>query len=110
MHFNGRFIVNLAQFAGQLGANPSEILALSGLPIAELCKEETTVDAVSYNEVIEAAVKATNDPFFGLHAGENLNLVAAGIIVQIANTSSTVKEALEYCCYFANLGCSALPV
>ncbi|MFT5779351.1 MAG: AraC-like DNA-binding protein [Crocinitomicaceae bacterium] len=110
MHFNGRFIVNLAQFAGQLGANPADIITASGVPFEELCSETSTVDVETYNNVVGAAVKATNDPFFGLHAGENLNLVAAGLIAQIAHSSSTVKEALEYCCQFANLGCSALAV
>ncbi|MEM7515108.1 MAG: AraC family transcriptional regulator ligand-binding domain-containing protein, partial [Bacteroidota bacterium] len=61
------------------------------------------------NEVLEAAVKATGDPLFGLHAGENLSLQAAGLIIQIAHSAETVEEALQFCCEYSNLGCRALP-
>ena len=110
MYFNGRFVVNLAQFAAKQGADMHELLALSGLSYDELCKEECKLDSEVYNRIVEAAVGVTGDVYFGLHAGENLNLAAAGLIVQIAHTSETVKQALDYCCEFANLGCSALPL
>ncbi|MDW7693527.1 AraC family transcriptional regulator ligand-binding domain-containing protein [Flammeovirgaceae bacterium SG7u.111] len=109
MHFNGRFVLNLAQFAAQQGADLEKLIALSGKPAKELYKEDCKLSAEEYNEVLKAAVEETNDELFGLHAGESLNLSAAGLIVQIAQTSQTVKQALEYCCEFANLGCSALP-
>lgn len=110
MAFNGRFVVNISQLAAKQGADFGELLALSGKPYEELCTEECTLDDDAYNKVLEAAVEQTGDSFFGLHAGENLNLAAAGLIGQITQTSETVKQALEYCCQFANLGCSALPL
>lgn len=109
MHFNGRFILNLIDFASQLGANRAELVQKSGHSVDELCLEDFRVGPEVYNGVCEMAMDQTGDPFFGLHAGQNLNLTAGGLIVQIAHTSQDVKQALEYCCEFANLGCSALP-
>lgn len=109
MHFNGRFVLNLAQFAEHLGANKEKLISLSKRSEEELSREDCQIGPIEYNWVIEAAVQDTKDELFGLHAGENMNLQAAGIIVQIAHACNTVKQALEYCCEFANLGCSALP-
>ena len=110
MTFSGRFILNLIQFASAQGADGNKLLELSGISFDELCKEDSRVSSKIYNEVIENGVALTNDSYFGLHSGEYLNLSAAGLISQITQTSATVKEALEYCCDFANLGCRALPM
>ncbi|MGH1366760.1 MAG: AraC family transcriptional regulator ligand-binding domain-containing protein [Calditrichia bacterium] len=110
MAFTGRFIANIAHFASKQGANLNELIALSGRSLEELCAENCFIEDAVYNSVIELAVERTGDDFFGLHAGENMNLAAAGLIAQISQTSETVKQALEYCCQFANLGCSALPM
>lgn len=110
MAFNGRFVMNIAQFAANLGGNMRELISLSGKSEQELCEEACVLDNSIYNAVIERALKTTGDPFFGLHAGENLNLAAAGLVGQLTQTSKTVKQALELCCEFANLGCSALPM
>ena len=109
MHFNGRFVMNLVQFAAQLGADRQALVDLSGQPAEVLCREDCKLDAEVYNRVMEACVEQTGDPYFGLHAGEHMNLAAAGLMLQIAQTSATVKQALEYAVAFANLGCSALP-
>ena len=110
MTFSGRFLLNMIQFASERGAKLQDLIDLSGHDYAFLCDEESRVTSEVYNLVLEASVKNTSDELFGLHAGENLNLAAAGLIGQISQTSSTVKEALDYCCEFANLGCRALPM
>lgn len=110
MAFNGRFIVNITQFAGQIGADSGALLAMSGKGLEDLCQEDCIVDNTTYNSIIERAIVDTQDPVFGLHVGENLNLAAAGLIAQITQSSQTIKQALEYCCEFANLGCSVLPM
>lgn len=109
MFFNGRFVMNLAQFASQQGADMKKLIALSGKSAEELCQEDCKLSPETYNKVIETAIEETDDNSFGLHTGENLNLQAAGLIVQIVHTSETIQQALEYCCEYANLGCSALP-
>lgn len=109
MYFNGRFLLNLIHFAELLGAQKEELLGLTGMPEDQLCMEDCKLPPEVYNKAVEKAVELTKDPLFGFHAGQHLNLSAAGLIVQIAQTSSTVKQALTYVCEFANLGCSALP-
>lgn len=110
MAFNGRFILNIVHFAGSLGADVEDLIVLSGESRDTLIEESCKVEAPFYTAVIEAAIAQTSDPYFGLHAGEALNLAAAGLIAQITQTSETVRQALEYCCQFANLGCSSLPM
>jgi len=109
MAFTGRFVLNLIQFASESGVSKDQLLQLTSYSESELCSENTSLSNESYNRVIEEIVKQMEDPFFGLHAGEHLNLSAAGLIGQITQTSETIKQALVYCCEFANLGCSALP-
>ncbi|MCI5058205.1 MAG: AraC family transcriptional regulator [Flavobacteriales bacterium] len=110
MHFNGRFIINLAQFAAQIGGNMAELISLSGHSFQELSREDFKVDATVYNKVTEAALRMTGDELFGLHAGQNLNLQAAGLMMQITHSANTVQHALELSCEYSNLGCSAMPL
>ncbi len=109
MAFNGRFVLNLIEFATKLGAPKDKLVALTGKSEEVLKQEACTLDNIHYNAVVEGAVEYSGDLFLGLHAGENLNLSAAGLILQIAQTSETVQQALNYSCQFANLGCSAMP-
>lgn len=109
MQFRARFIGNIIQFAGQQGADRRLLLELVDNDLEGLMDENLMYPANTYNQVIEKAVELTGDPCFGLHLGESLSLSAAGLIVQIAQSSRTVKEALSYMVEFANLGCSALP-
>ncbi|MFT6923322.1 MAG: AraC-like DNA-binding protein [Crocinitomicaceae bacterium] len=110
MAFNGRFVLNMAHHATKQGGDLNKIIAITGKSIEELNEESCVVDDLIYNKVVELAVGISGDNYFGLHAGENLNLSAAGLIVQLTQTSETVKQAIELCCEYANLGCSALPL
>ncbi len=110
MTFNGRFLLNLIHFAGVQGASVNKLLIFTGLNETDLGSENQKVSAQVFNHTMENAVKETGDPFFGLHAGEYLNLSAAGLIAQITQTSRTVKEALDYCCEFSMLGCQHIPL
>ncbi|HBF19248.1 MAG: hypothetical protein CMI36_14750 [Owenweeksia sp.] len=110
MTFNGRFLLNLIRFAGVQGASTGHLLALSGLTEAELGREDQKVEAETFNKVMAAIQAETRDPYFGMHASEYLNLSAAGLVLQITQTSSTVKEALDYCCEFSLLSCQHVPL
>lgn len=110
MAFTGRFALNIAQFASEQGGNFEELISCTNSSIEQLCREDYYIESKEYNLLVESAIKATNDEFFGLHSAENLNVSAAGLIAQITQTCSTVKQALEYCCEFASLGCSSLPM
>ena len=110
MAFSARFVAHTILFASQQGVDPAELVPLTNYTMDELCDPELTVSDDVYNAVIEAAVEQSGNPHFGLHESEYLNLSAAGLILQIVQSSRTVHEALNYCCEFANLGCSALPM
>lgn len=108
MTFSGRFLLNIIEFAVLQGADREALLLLSEHTPEQLCEEDRRVSSEIYNRLIEQAEVLTGDALIGLHMGEQLNLTAAGLISQITQTSSTVREALEYCCTFASLGCRAL--
>jgi hypothetical protein len=78
MAFNGRFILNVAHFASKLGGDYAETIHESGISETDLAKEDGVVDDDTYNKVLEKLVSGTGDLYFGLHAGENLNIAAAG--------------------------------
>lgn len=110
MTFNARFVLNIIQFASKQGADIQILLKLTNHSMEELCSEDLSINSEVYNSVIESAINQTRDPHFGLHLGENLNLSAAGLIYQIAQTSETVLQALNFACEFASLGFQSLPM
>ncbi len=109
MQFRARFVANIIQFAAQQGVDKNKLLALTDKSMQELCAEDLMVDAQTYNRIVEQTEVLSGDDLFGLHLGEYLSLSAAGLIVQIAQSSRTVLEALHYMVEYANLGCQALP-
>ncbi len=110
MTFSGRFVYHFIDFAAAQGVDRTSLLAHCSVPVEVLLREDYRVSAEVYNRVSERAVSLTGDAYFGLHLGEYLNLSAAGLISQITQTCRTIREALEYCCSFAALGCRALPM
>lgn len=109
MTFGARYIANIIQFAGQQGANQKDLSQLTNLTMNELNDETLRLDVSTYNAVLELALLQTKDKTFGLHIGEYLSLSAAGLIVQIAQSSETIRQAINFMIQFANLGCQALP-
>lgn len=109
MEFNGRFLLGLINFAALQGADKEILIKTSGYTESELSNETLFISAQEFSKVIQKALILTGDNYFGLHAGEYLNLSSSGLIGQITQTSSTIKEAIEHCCTFANLGCRAIP-
>ncbi len=109
MQFSARFIAYIIQFASQRGVEATSLLALTGKSMEELTETNLFFDRVTYSTIFEKAIKESGDVLFGLHLGEYLSLSAAGLIVQIAQSSRTVLEALQYLAEFSNLGLQALP-
>ena len=109
MQFSARFIAYIIQFASQRGVEIASLLDLTGKNMEELTETSLFFDTTIYNTIFEKAIKESGDKLFGLHLGEYLSLSAAGLIVQIAQSSRTVLEALQYLAEFSNLGLQALP-
>lgn len=110
MAFNGRFVLNMIQLASVQGADINELISLTDKTREELVAEDTIVEDDQYNRLVELIVEVTGNSNFGVHAGESLNLSAAGLILQLVQNSKTIKQAYELCCEYANLGCSVLPM
>lgn len=110
MAFRVRFVKNIIRFARQRGADLDTLLQAAGYHDLEAMDDETQfIGKEAYDQVITKALEQSGDPLMGLHLGEYLSLSAAGLIVQIAQNSRTVLEALQYTVNFANLGCQELP-
>ncbi len=109
MQFRARFIANIIQFSTQQGVDRRKLLAIVDKSMEELCVEDLMLEAPVYNSIVEKASEWSGDDLFGFHLGDYLSLSAAGLIVQIAQSSGTVLEALHYMVEYANLGCQALP-
>jgi AraC-like DNA-binding protein len=109
MVFRARFIANIIQYASQQGVDRRKLLAILDKELEELNDESLTFDTGTYNQVMELATELSRDPSIGLHFGEYQSLSAAGLTLQIVQSSRTVEEALYYIVEFANLGCQALP-
>lgn len=110
MTFGGRFVLNLIHFTSRLGVAKETLLDICGCSEEQLFEEDFRVESVIYNQLVEKMVELSGDECIGLHAGESLNLSALGLVGQITQNCSDVKEAIERSCEFAMLGCRALPM
>ncbi|MEM6347407.1 MAG: AraC family transcriptional regulator ligand-binding domain-containing protein [Bacteroidota bacterium] len=97
-------------FAGQRGADAASLYAQLEMSVEELRAEHTTLENEAFNRLMRQVLSMTGDGDFGLHAGEYLNLSAAGIVLQIMQASAKIEEALSFVCSLANLGCSSSPM
>jgi AraC-like DNA-binding protein len=94
-NFQRRFILALLGYAVQRGIDGKRLCALSGIDLKELQLDAAIrYDGDVINSLWKNAAHLTDDPLFGLHFGESMQLAALGIIGQIVQTSNTVEDAL----------------
>lgn len=87
----------LLAYAGQRGADPLRLCALSGIDGRILhAGHHLAVTPAQVNSLWKNAAHATADPLFGLHFGEAMQLAALGVVGQIIQTSNTVGEAVAH--------------
>ena len=91
-----QFYNALLGYAAQRGISPQRLCEASSVNFAELQKKNCTLTAEQINSLWRNAAHLTQDPFFGLHFGESMQLAALGLIGQIIATSGTVGEALSH--------------
>jgi AraC-like DNA-binding protein len=109
MTFRARFIGNIIQFAAQQGVDRSGLLAITGKSLEALNDDQLEFESSVYNQIIERAVAEARNPQLGLQLGASLSLSAAGLVLQIVQSSRTIKEALQLMVTFNNLGCQSMP-
>ncbi|NML22935.1 AraC family transcriptional regulator [Pseudoflavitalea sp. G-6-1-2] len=95
-NFQRRFLLALLGYAVQREVDGKRLCELSGIDLRELQQNQAIrYDAPVINSLWKNAMHLTNDPLFGLHFGESMQLAALGIIGQIVQTSNTVEDAIN---------------
>ena len=91
-----QFYNALMGYATQRGVLPQRLCDASSVNFAELQKKNGALTAEQVNGLWKNAAYLTQDPYFGLHFGESMQLAALGLIGQVIATSNTVGEALSH--------------
>ncbi len=98
------FVGNLLGYAAQRNLSPERLCQLSDLDLNAIRQPmNTAITPKQFNDIWLNASQLSNDPLFGLHLGESLQLAALGIVGQIIQTSQTVGEALTQAAEFIQL-------
>lgn len=89
--------MNMLAYAAQKDVSPEQLCGLCGIDLHALKKKgKASLSARQFNDLWLNAAHLSNDPLFGLHFGESLQLAALGIVGQLIQTCSTVGEALTH--------------
>ena len=92
-----RFVLNLLAYAVQRNIDLPHLCKLSGLDLESIKKDPNIhFNGKQLNDLWSNSSHLSNDPLFGLHFGESLQLAALGIVGEIIQTSNTVGEALSH--------------
>jgi AraC-like DNA-binding protein len=94
--YKKQFVLNMLAYAVQREVPPDQLCALSRIDLAGLRTPGGNISTKQMSDLWLNAAKLTNDPLFGLHFGESLQLAALGVVGQIIQASKTVGEALTY--------------
>jgi AraC-like DNA-binding protein len=90
-----QFILSLLGYAVQKGVSPQQLCKLAQVNLDALQKGKA--DALTpkqTSDLWQHASRLCNDPLFGLHFGESLQLAALGVVGQIIQSSHTVGDAV----------------
>lgn len=109
MAFNGKFVYQAMNFASTNAEDLRGLLEISGESIDSINSEECIISDDVYSRVLEASIAIKSDALFGLHMAESLNISAGGLVMQIVQSAETVHQAMQVCCDYSNLACSAMP-
>lgn len=99
-----QFVYSLLAYAVQKGVSPERLCKLSGIDWETIRRRGTVaIMPKQLNDLWMNASHLSNDPLFGLHFGESMQLAALGIVGQIVQNSRTVGEALSHAAEFVHL-------
>lgn len=95
-NFQQQFILALLAYAVQRNIDPQRLCENAGIAYKDLVKKKSNVPLTgkTINALWKNAFQGCNDPLFGLHFGESMQLAALGAVGQLIQTSNTVGEAL----------------
>lgn len=94
--FQKQFVLAMLGYAASRDADVQQLCRLSGIDYKALTgKSKAVITPQQMENLWKTAGHLTNDPLFGLHFGESMQLAALGIVGQIVQTSNTVGDALN---------------
>jgi AraC-like DNA-binding protein len=94
----------LISYSAQKDIPSEKLTALAGIDLAVLKEnKKATVSLRQFNDLWQHAIRQSEDPLFGLHFGETLQLAALGIVGAVVRNSGTVGEALQNCVSYVQL-------
>lgn len=99
-----RMALSLLAYAAQRDVQPQQLCKLAGIQLEELKKlSGESLSAAQMNNLWTNAGQLTNDPLFGLHFGESVQIAALGMVGEIIKSSSTVGEAITHAAALSHL-------
>lgn len=92
-----RLVLSLLAYGVQRGIPAQQLCKLSHIDLAALKRNEAvTLTHKQQEDLWMNAIHLCDDPLFGLHFGESLQLSALGVVGEIIKMSGTVGEALAH--------------
>jgi len=96
-----QFALSMISYAVQRGLDAADLCKAAGIDLAQLKSGDDSQLAYSTMESIwRNAQHLCNDPLFGLHFGESLQLAALGAVGEIIKSSETVGQGLTLAASF----------
>ncbi|HEY9006188.1 MAG TPA: AraC family transcriptional regulator ligand-binding domain-containing protein [Ohtaekwangia sp.] len=90
-----RLVVSILAYAAQRGLSVAQLCRLTGIDLDALKRDrEIIIEPQQVETLWKEAIHLSEDPLFGLHFGESLQLSALGIVGEIIKSSPTVGDAL----------------
>ena len=99
-----QFILSLLAYAAQRDISPEELCQNADIDLKAIkSKGGYTLSKKQYDDLWLYASRLGNDPLFGLHFGEALQLSALGVVGEIIKSSNTVGEAVTIAASLTNV-------
>lgn len=90
-----QFTLGLLAYAAQRGIEPERICRLAHIdPSWPAAANKAPLTEKQLNDCWTALLQVSNDPLFGLHFGESLQLSALGIVGELIKSSATIGDAV----------------
>src|SRR5688572_1808389 len=90
-----QFALSLIAYAAQRDISVEQLCKNANIDLAALKKKSNfTISDRQLDDLWLYASRLGNDPLFGLHFGESLQLAALGVVGEIIKSSNTVGDAI----------------
>jgi AraC-like DNA-binding protein len=96
--------ISLLAYAVQRDISISQLCQRCDIDLESFKKKSTPeLTSKQWHDLWKNAIHLSNDPLFGLHFGESLQLAALGAVGEIIKSSDTVGQAMTIACTFASV-------